>query len=60
MRQILAWSIGMALGSVIYDFISRGPGSIQWGKALFVWVFSALVYWLVERFRRAPSSAASA
>ena len=44
----------MAFGSIIWDLISRGPGSIQWGKALFLGCFGFLMNLALGRFRGSP------
>lgn len=43
-------SIGIALGTILYDFVKSGLTGIDWYKAVFVACFSMSVLWLYHRF----------
>ena len=45
-------AVGLGVGVLLYDLVSRGVHGIDWFRSIFVAVFAFLVLWLIKARRR--------
>ena len=57
MPKFLQSSIGIGIGTLIYEFFARGLHQIKWGRVAFIVLFSMPIFWFF--YRQKEKTAAS-